>query len=464
MFVERREEQCSNRVDLPHADRSVRFHETKALPLPGFTRIRLHANKSKDAVFSNLLTHFNLDNFRDAFRAVDGSKAIGMDGIAKSDYGTNLDGNLLDLVDRLHKGTYRPQPKRETLIPKANGKMRPIAISCFEDKLVEWVLGKTLESIYEPIFIRNSFGFRPGKSAHDAMQATYMTLKDDKRPFVVEIDLERFFNTVSHRRLMNILQIKIQDPRLLHLIHRLLKAEIHHQDSDQPLAQSEGTPQGSIMSPILANIYLHYVLDTWFLENYASNDAVIVRYADDAIFMFKHKAKADSFLTELRDRLESFELKLNEDKTAIVDLTKGRNGIFHFLGFSVYWARRFGSGGKQTLSIKTHKERLVKKIQEFDEWIKKNRNARKGDNLLKTVKAKLQGHYNYYGYFCNRAKLWHYYSAVTWSLFRWLNRRSQKKSYDWQTFKQVLASASIPRPPAMDKLKTIGWNPYAISR
>jgi retron-type reverse transcriptase len=183
-------------------------------------------------VFSNLLTHFNLDNFRDAFRAVDGSKAIGMDGIAKSDYGTNLDGNLLDLVDRLHKGTYRPQPKRETLIPKANGKMRPIAISCFEDKLVEWVLGKTLESIYEPIFIRNSFGFRPGKSAHDAMQATYMTLKDDKRPFVVEIDLERFFNTVSHRRLMNILQIKIQDPRLLHLIHRLLKAEIHHQDSD----------------------------------------------------------------------------------------------------------------------------------------------------------------------------------------------------------------------------------------
>ncbi|MCX6123169.1 MAG: hypothetical protein NTV34_00215 [Proteobacteria bacterium] len=189
-----------------------------------------------------------------------------------------------------------------------------------------------------------------------------------------------------------------------------------------------------------------------------------MRYVDDAIVMFKHIAKADSFLIELRNRLASLELKLNEDKTAIIDLIKARNGIFHFLGFSVYWARRFGRGGKQTLSIKTHKERLVKKIQKFDEWIKKNRNARKGNDLLKAVKAKLQRHYNYYGNFCNRAKLWHYYSGVTWILFRWLNRRSQKKSYDWQTFKQVLASASIPRPPAIDKLKIIGWNPYATAR
>ena len=464
MFVERREEQCLNRVNQPRADRSVRYHETKALPLPGFTRIRLHANKGQDAVFNNLLTHFNLDNFREAFRALDGSKAKGMDGIAKSDYGTDLEANLERLVNSLHKGTYRPQTKREVLIPKANDKTRPIAISCFEDKLVEWVLGKVLESVYEPIFIRNSFGFRPKKSAHDAIQASYLTLKDDKRPFVVEIDLQSFFNTVSHRKLMKILQIKIQDQRLLHLIHRFLKAEIHHQESGLTLAQGEGTPQGSIMSPILANIYLHYVLDTWFLKNYASSDAVIVRYADDAIFMFKHAAKARSFLNELRERLESFELKLNEDKTAIIDLTKGRNGIFHFLGFSFYWARRFGSGGKQTLSIKTHKERLVKKIQEFDQWIKKCRSFVKGDTLLKTARAKLIGHYNYFGYFCNRAKLWHYYSAAVWSLFRWLNRRSQKKSFSWEKFKIIMAANGIPKPPPMSELKTIGWNPYAISR
>jgi hypothetical protein len=178
--------------------------------------------------------------------------------------------------------------------------------------------------------------------------------------------------------------------------------------------------------------------------------------------MFKQEIKAHSFLTELRTRLDKFELKLNEDKTAIIDLTTGRNGIFHFLGLSFYWAKRWMSF-KQTLSIKTHDERLKKKIQEFDGWIKKSRNTCKGKELLKTARAKLQGHYNYFGYFCNRRSLWRYYHAAVWSLFRWLNRRSQKKSFNWGAFKSVLESAGIPKPPMMGKLKTIGWNPYAKS-
>lgn len=463
MPVERRGQQNLNRNDCSQTDRSIRYHETRGLPLNSFVRIRLHANKGgKEATFCNLFSHFNVENFRAAFRALDGSKAKGMDGIAKSDYESKMDSNLESLVSRLHKGTYRPQAKKEVLIPKANGKMRPIAISCFEDKIVEWTLGKILESVYEPIFIRNSFGFRPGKSAHDAIQASYMTLKDNKRPFVVEIDLQSFFNTVSHRKLLAILKLKIKDPRLLSLVTRFLKAEIHHQESGQTLAQNEGTPQGSVMSPILANIYLHYVLDQWFLENYGSKDAVIARYADDAIFMFKQESRANSFLTDLRTRLDKFELKLNEDKTAIIDLTTGRNGIFHFLGFSFYWAKRWMSF-KKTLSVKTHDERLKKKIQEFDGWIKKSRNTRKGEELLKTARAKLQGHYNYFGYFCNRRSLWRYYHAAAWSLFRWLNRRSQKKSFNWEAFKSVLELAGIPKPPMMGKLKTIGWNPYAKS-
>jgi RNA-directed DNA polymerase len=464
MFAERREEQDLNRDDCTHQDRSIPYHETRELALNSFARIRLHANRGgRDTTFCNLFTHINVVNLREAFRALDGSKAKGMDGISKSDYESAIDSNLKELVNRLHKGTYRPQTKKEVLIPKANGKMRPIAISAFEDKLVEWTLGKVLESVYEPIFIRNSFGFRPGKSAHDALQASYMSLKDNKRPFVVEIDLQSFFNTVSHRKLLNILKLKIKDPRLLSLVARFLKAEIHHQETGTTLAQSEGTPQGSIMSPILANIYLHYVLDQWFLNNYGSKDAVIVRYADDAIFMFKHELKAHSFLTELRVRLEKFELKLNEDKTAIIDLTSGRNGIFHFLGLSFYWAKRYRSS-KQTLSVKTESERLKKKMQEFDGWIKKARNIRQGVDLLKTAKAKLQGHYNYFGYFCNRKALWRYYHAATWSLFRWLNRRSQKKSFDWERFKTIIAAAGIPRPPTMEKLRTIGWNPYEVSR
>ena len=327
MTVERRGQQNLDHADSTHADRSIRHHESKELSLSSWARIRLHANRGRDVTFNNLLTHFKVENFREAFRALDGSKAKGMDGIAKGDYVVGLDGKLEDLVNRIHKGTYRPQTKREVLIPKANGKTRPIAISAFEDKLVEWVLSKTLESIYEPLFIRNSFGFRPRKSAHDAIDATYLTLKDNKRPFVVEIDLKSFFNTVSHRKLMEILQIKIKDPGLLGLTARFLKAEIHHAVDDITRAADVGTPQGSVMSPVLANIYLHYVLDQWFLENFASHTAVIVRYADDAIFMFDKEVKAKTFLSALRQRLSTFELELNEEKTAVIDFTQGRKHL-----------------------------------------------------------------------------------------------------------------------------------------
>lgn len=459
MSVEHRGQQNLNRDSISCGDRSIPYHKSKGLSLNSWARIRLHANKSKEATFCNLLTHFNVENFREAFRAQEGSKAKGMDGIAKSDYGKDLEKNLVDLENRIHKGTYRPKTRREILIPKADGKWRPIAISAFEDKLVEWTLGKILESIYESTFIRNSFGYRPGKSAHDAVNASYLTLKDNKRPFVVEIDLKSFFNTVSHRKLMRTLQLKITDRRLLGLIARFLKAEIHHANDDVK-EQDVGTPQGSVMSPILANIYLHYVMDQWFLEEIASKQAVIVRYADDAIFMFSKLEAAESFLATLRERLSKFELELNEGKTRITDLSKGRNGIFHFLGFSTYWARRHMSG-KLTLSIKTQRERLHKKMQEFTAWIKKHRSTMKTAKIWETVKLKLKGHYNYYGYFCNRRSLWRYYHAVVWSLFKWLNRRSQKRSFAYDRFKEIIVTyVHLPTPPQMSKLKTLGWNPY----
>ena len=460
MTVERRGQQNLDHADSTHADRSIRHHESKELSLSSWARIRLHANRGRDVTFNNLLTHFKVENFREAFRALDGSKAKGMDGIAKGDYVVGLDGKLEDLVNRIHKGTYRPQTKREVLIPKANGKTRPIAISAFEDKLVEWVLSKTLESIYEPLFIRNSFGFRPRKSAHDAIDATYLTLKDNKRPFVVEIDLKSFFNTVSHRKLMEILQIKIKDPGLLGLTARFLKAEIHHAVDDITRAADVGTPQGSVMSPVLANIYLHYVLDQWFLENFASHTAVIVRYADDAIFMFDKEVKAKTFLSALRQRLSTFELELNEEKTAVIDFTQGRNGIFHFLGFSLYWAKRYLSQ-KLTLSLRTDKAKLHRKMKDYTEWVKKVRSFVKARKIWETTVAKLRGHYNYYGYFCNRRSLWRYYHSVLWSLFRWLNRRSQKTSFTWLRFKEIVAHMRLPTPPIMEKLKTPGWNPYA---
>jgi group II intron reverse transcriptase/maturase len=460
MRTERRERQNLNRAHSSPAGRraSRPGSATRNLELNSWARIGLSAKKP-EIVFNNLFSHVNVENLRQAFQALDGTKAVGIDGISKQQYAKDLDSNLEDLVSRLHIGTYRPQAKREVLIPKANGKTRPIAISCFEDKLVEWTLGKILESVYEPIFIRNSFGFRPRKSPDDAIKANYNILKDNKRPFVVEIDLANFFNTVPHRKLMRIIRKRISDRRLLGLIARFLKVDILNQEGASK--QSEvGTPQGSVMSPILSNIFLHYALDTWFLKNYGGQNAVIVRYADDAIFMFSKEQEARDFLIALRLRLAEYKLSVNEDKTAIINFAKGKENIFSFLGFTFFWNKKKG-WNKINLVIKTQKDKLAKKIQEFTEWIKLNRSRLKRKEIWSITASKLRGHYNYYGYFCNRGKLQLFYKSVIGDLFKWLNRRSQKKSFTWPQFKQLLHREPLPLPPETTKLKTLGWSPYA---
>lgn len=331
-------------------------------------RIGLSA-KDLEKKFTNLFCHFTVVNLREAFHALDGSKAKGIDGITKRDYARKLDENLADLVDRLHKGTYRPLPKRRVFIPKANGKQRPIAISAFEDKLVEWLLAKLLSSVYEPLFIRNSFGFRPRRSAHDAIKAAYCSLKDDKRPHVVEIDLAKFFDTVSHRKLMRLVKRRITDPRIHGLVARFLKAGVLEQDGDLEVSEV-GTPQGSVMSPVLANVFLHYALDKWFVENHASQGAIIIRYADDAIFVFEKEEKAKAFKEELKIRLEAFGLQLNEDKSGLIHIGKKSGNVFHFLGFTFYWSKDRGTA-KQRFRVKTEKGKLFKKIQDYQDWIKK---------------------------------------------------------------------------------------------
>lgn len=460
MRTERREQQNLDRVHSSPAGRSSgKMGSTvRNLELNSWARIGLLA-KNKQAMFNNLFSHFHVENLHQAFRALDGSKAIGVDGISKAEYEKDLDVNLRELMHRLHAGTYRPQAKREIQIPKADGKTRPIAISCFEDKLVEWVLSKILESVYEPIFIRNSFGFRPRRGADDAIKANYNILKDDKRPFVVEIDLAQFFNTVPHRTLMKHLRKKIQDPRLLGLIARFLAVDILDQEGILTTAEV-GTPQGSVMSPILANIYLHYALDTWFFENFASNNAVIVRYADDALFMFSKELQAQEFLLALKARLKQFKLSLNEDKTGLIDFSKGKENVFHFLGFTFYWNHQKKGWQKCNLVIKTQVSKLGKKIQEFTEWLKANRSRMNTKKIWSITAAKLRGHYNYYGYYCNRSKLMHYYHEVIGALFKWLNRRSQRKSFSYEKFKRMIKRNPLPLPSGPAKLKQLGWSPY----
>lgn len=456
--MERRDRQNMNPVtgaSITHRGDKEKYKGSTQIELfpNSWTRIRLRA-KEREAVFNNLLHHINVDTLCEAFKATDGNKAVGLDGVTKAQYGKNLEENLEDLVSRIHKGSYKPQDKWENLIPKLDGSKRPIAIGCFEDKLIEWVVAKVLENIYEPVFIRNSFGFRPNKSTDDAIKACYYSLKDNMRPFVVEIDFSKFFNTIPHRRLMKIISKRISDSRFKGLIGRLMKVGVLEQ-SGEIKPTTVGTPQGSVVSPILANIYLHEVLDEWFLKNWASYSNIIVRYADDAVFFFHKERDAEKFILELSERIESFGLKLNREKTNKINFKNSGNLDFGFLGFTFYWGKK-KRGKKRPLMLKTQKKKLHVKMQEFDQWIKEVRSKFRLKEIWTLAKSKLIGHYNYFGYWMNREKLNHFYHEAIKSLFKWLNRRSQKPSFTWEEFERKLKFNKIPEPPEPLNLKQLG--------
>lgn len=421
-------------------------------PVDSWMRIGSRAN-DKTEKFNNLFCHLNVENLREAYHALDGSKALGVDGKTKRQYGEDLEENLIGLMQRLHKGTYRSQPRRGVLIPKASGKMRPIAISSFEDKMVEWVVGRILSLVYEPLFIQTSYGFRPRRGAHGAIKAAYASLSEDERPYVVEIDLKSFFDTVPHRKLMKILRVRITDYRFRSLIARFLQAGVL-QEGTTIVKTDTGTAQGAIISPILANVYLHYCLDKWFLESYASKHAVIIRYADDAIFAFKEKEQAEQFQQSLKAKLTHYGLTLNEEKSGMLNFRKHQGNVFHFLGFTFYWSTD-RTAKKKRLRLKTEKTRLYKKIGEFSDWIREQRSRFTLNELWETVAAKLRGHYNYYGVTCNRPKLTQFYHAVVSCLFKWLNRRSQRKSFTWERFARRLRNHPLPTPPPVMLLKPL---------
>lgn len=456
MEVERRGRQNSLLKDDHHAGncdaRQIHgYKKTGTSYLNRWMRISLRA-QNKDSVFQNLLTHINVESLTEAFNALDGTKALGVDGVSKRAYQKNLEINLTALVDRVKRGVYRPMPKREVLIPKSNGKERPIAIACFEDKLLDWVVSRILTEIYEPCFIKTSFGFREKHSCHQAIEASYYNLKDNNRPNVVEIDFSNFFNTIPHKKLMEVLEKKIKDVRFRAIIRRCLNGETVHADGVKRPGK-RGTPQGGIMSPILANIYLNEVVDQWFEENYDKHNCRIVRYADDAVFFFKEEDDAKSFLPTFKKRVEEYGLILNMEKTRSLSFEKKKSNQFDFLSFTFYWGKH---GNRKLLKVKTRKEKLIKAIQEFYLWIKQTRNQIKLSEIWELAKAKIRGHYNYFGYWMNRPKLNHFYHEAVKSLYKWLNRRSQKRSYDWEGFKERIKNFPLPTPPEKIQLKRLG--------
>ena len=427
-------------------------------PSTSWVQIGLLA-KRKDAVINNLFRHLSIENLREAFHAIDGLKAVGIDQTTKDQYGNDIDVNLQKLVDRLHIGTYRPQVKRGVEIPKANGKTRLIAIGAFEDKLVEWVLNKILTELYEPLFIENSYGFRPKRGTHQAMKTIFDSLFNKKQNYVVDIDIKSFFDTVSHRKLIKMLEKRIQDNKLLGLVSRLL--EVGVLVDGITTERQAGTPQGGIVSPILSNIYLHHVLDLWFEENYAKAGGVISRYADDVVLTFKTEEESKRFMTEVKGRFEHFNLELNEDKSKSIDFKPRSGNSFHFTGFTFYWGKDRSRQTRQ-LKVKTQKERLHKSINDINLWLKENRNKYKLDKIWDMIGSKLRGHFNYFGIDCNRPRLVHFYYAVTSLLFKWLNRRSQKKSFSPEKFKRRLLNNPLPFPPDVRKLKHLKTNRWGM--
>lgn len=414
-------------------------------------RISLRTQRDKNAVFSNLMKHLNKVTLLESFNALDGAKALGVDGVSKDNYQKNLEQNLSHLEARLQKGSYRPQPKREVLIPKSNGKTRPLAIECFEDKIVDHAVSRILTAVYDNSFIRNSFGYRPKKSAHQAVEACYNALQKGQRSHVVEIDFKSFFNTIPHQKLMKIMKKRINDHRLTRLIVHFLKGEV--QREGKLYASSCGTPQGGLMSPVLANIYLHEVLDQWFIEKWANWNRTIVRYADDAVFFFKKEDDAECFLAELKEQAEKYKLILHPKKTKKLKMNKDSKESFDFLGFTFYWGKQ---GSKRMLKVKTQKKKLLAAIREFYTWCKDNRNRMKIQKIWTKAKQIINGHLNYYGYAINNLKCNHFLSEANKSLYKWLNRRSQKRSYNWDGFNDRLKAMPLTEDFNKRKWKQLG--------
>jgi RNA-directed DNA polymerase len=425
-------------------------------PFRGYVKldwIRAAAERRKLKPMRQLMHHLHADNLRRAFRELDGSRASGIDGVTKQQYDVKLESNLRALQHTIRCGGWRPRPSREVLIPKPQGGTRPLAVGCLEDKIVQTLTARILEAVYEPLFHRHSYGFRRGKSAHQALGRLYSVINSRREKcVVVEMDIEKFFNSVSHEWLLQKLKLKIADEHFLRHLRRLLRGSILHEDGS--LAETErGTPQGSPVSPMLANICLHHLLDEWFDAEYASRGEFI-RYADDAVFVFTEEETAKSFQSALQGRLQEAGLSLNTAKSAIVPFTaKAPRGFVSFLGFDFYWGRN--GKGERLLKLKTAAKRLHRSMEAFTDWVKTTRSRKSLKQLWVDAIARLTGHFNYFGVMFNEAKLAHFRFVCIGALFKWLNRRSQKRSFDWEKFERKLKFNPLPPVPQGEELINI---------
>ena len=398
-----------------------------------------------DRKVQNLASYINVESLKAMHKKMDAKKAVGIYKVTKEEYEKNLNENLESLVAKMKSGAYKPHPSRRVYIPKDNkGKVRPLGISSYEDKLVEAVIAEILTQVYEPKFYDFSYGFRPSRSCHMAVREVIKDVQLYKTSWVVEADIKGFFDHVSHEWLIKMLEHDIADKKFISIIEKFLEAGI--MDNGIYSDTIEGTPQGNGASPMLANIFLHYVLDNWFdvvVRRHSNGECYIVRYADDFICCFQYPNDAEWFVRNLRQRFAKYGLSLAEEKTKILEFGRyaarkraerglGKPETFDFLGFTFYCSmnteRTF-----YRCKVKTSRKKLRNKIRAMKEWIRNHRNMPL-EWLFKKVNEKLRGHYQYYGVTDNIVECKRFQRQTTWYLYKYLSRRSQKRSYNHETF------------------------------
>lgn len=406
--------------------------------------------------FTSLAHLMNENNLKQCHHELPSKKAPGINATTKEEYELDLDRNISSLVKRMKSMSYRPTPVRRTYIGKpGTSKKRPLGIPEHEDKVVQRAISKILNAIYEQDFLDSSFGFRPKRNCHDALKILNHYIDKKHVNFIVDADIKGFFDNVNHKWMMEFLKERITDPNLLRIIARFLKGG--YMEKGRLFPTEVGTPQGGIISPILANVYLHYVLDLWFekvVRKQCKGQAYIVRYADDFVCCFQVKEDAENFYHSLVKRLRKFHLEVAEDKTKIIPFGKyvERNlkttpfkkpPTFDFLGFTHYGSR--GKSGEHLTKVKSSSKKMRAKLKECKEWLKANR-TKDIHEVKERLDRSLVGYYNYYCITYNVRYVSNFLDKIKKLFFKWMNRRSQKKSFNWDKYNLYLKRFPFRKP------------------
>jgi len=433
-------------------------HSVDRQPLTtALDRISLRATAKPETVFNNIGHALTEELLLEAAQALDGTKALGIDKVSKAMYEENLSQNIRNLMRKIRTGQYRPKPVRIVEIPKDGDGTRPLAISCFEDKIVQWAVAKILNTIYEPTFLSSSYGFRPNRNCHDALRALTRTTYQFKQGAIIEIDLKQCFNTIPHGQLLAFIQEKITDSRFLDLIETLITMPILR--DGQTVATERGCPQGSIASPILSNIYLHHVIDRWFQEvskSHFKGQAELIRYADDMVFSFEEKEDAERFWKVLPKRLEKYGLSLHPEKSRLMEsgsfaakaaeLAGKRMPTYQFLGFTCYWGKS-RNGVFWRIKYTSRADRFTRALKSMRSYLRDHLTTSDVEETLEGVVRRVKGWLNYHAISDNQGRVHAFIAATHKMIFKWFNRRGGGRYFRWKSLYHWLNRVHFPKLP-----------------